>query len=51
MDTPIYEMNLLENGNVVEGPSIIEHVDTTFVVPPDRVVNVDEYHHMIMTDK
>jgi N-methylhydantoinase A/oxoprolinase/acetone carboxylase beta subunit len=51
VDTPIYEMNLLEFGNVVDGPAIIEHVDTTFVVPPDRVVDVDEYRHMIMTDK
>jgi len=44
-------MGTLEHGNVIDGPAIIEHVDTTFVVPPDRVVNVDEYHHMIMTDK
>ena len=51
MDTPVYEMNSLEHGNVVEGPAIIEHVDTTFVVLPDRIVIVDEYHHMVMTDK
>ncbi|MBW1850358.1 MAG: hydantoinase/oxoprolinase family protein [Deltaproteobacteria bacterium] len=51
IDTSIYEMNSLEHGNVVDGPAIIEHVDTTFVVLPDLVVAVDEYHHMIMTDK
>ncbi len=51
IETPIYEMSSLEHGNVIDGPAIIEHVDTTFVVPPDRVVNVDEYHHMIMTEK
>jgi N-methylhydantoinase A/oxoprolinase/acetone carboxylase beta subunit len=51
INTPVFEMNLLEYGNVIEGPAIIEHVDTTFVVPPDRIVTVDEFHHMIMTDK
>jgi acetophenone carboxylase len=51
IDTPVYEMSSLEHGNVVDGPAIIEHVDTTFVVLPDRIVTVDEYHHMIMTDK
>jgi len=51
MDTPVYEMVELEYGNVVDGPAIIEHVDTTFVVLPDRKVDVDEYHHMVMTSK
>lgn len=51
VDTPVYEMRSLEHGNIVDGPAIIEHVDTTFVVLPDRLVTVDEFHHMVMTQK
>jgi N-methylhydantoinase A len=43
MDTSIYEMSLLEPGQTVCGPAIIEHIDTTFVVPPETHVDVDDY--------
>ena len=32
----VYEMDELQAGNVVNGPSIIEHPATTFYIPPDR---------------
>lgn len=51
IDTKIYEMGELEHGNRIEGPAVIEHVDTSFPVPPDRTIFVNEYHHLIMTDK
>jgi N-methylhydantoinase A/oxoprolinase/acetone carboxylase beta subunit len=47
----IYEMEKLEPGNVVEGPSIIEAKDSTVVIPPDRKVTVDEYRYMMMEEK
>ena len=47
----VYEMKSLEHGNMVSGPAIIEGTDTTFVVPPDRVVRVDEYLNFQMTEK
>ena len=47
----VYEMSRLENGNQIIGPAIIEGVDTTFVVPSDREVVMDEYLNMIMTQK
>ena len=39
----VYELSLLSPGQRVPGPAIIEHVDTTFVVPPEYHVDVDEY--------
>jgi N-methylhydantoinase A/oxoprolinase/acetone carboxylase beta subunit len=47
----VYEMLKLDHGNEIEGPAIIEGVDTTFVVPPDRNVRVDEHLNMVMTEK
>jgi acetone carboxylase beta subunit len=43
MDTAIYEMAQLSPGQKVQGPAIIEHIDTTVVVPPESRVDVDQY--------
>ena len=43
METAIYEMSQLSPGQKVQGPAIIEHIDTTFVVPPECHVDVDQY--------
>ncbi len=43
VETSVYELSLLSPGQRVEGPAIIEHIDTTFVVPPEYHVDVDEY--------
>jgi N-methylhydantoinase A/oxoprolinase/acetone carboxylase beta subunit len=48
LKTKIYEMKELKNGNVINGPAIIEGVDTTVVVPEDRNITVDEYLNMLM---
>jgi len=39
----LWEMDLLEAGNVIDGPSIIEHPTTTMVVPPGNKARFDEY--------
>jgi len=39
----VYDMALLEPGNRVAGPAVIEATTTTVVVPPGREVVVDEY--------
>jgi N-methylhydantoinase A len=44
----IYTMSNLLPGNVVPGPSIIEGIDTTVVIPGDRKVEVDKYRNMFM---
>ena len=38
----IWEMDLIEPGNRVEGPAILEHSMTTLVVPPNYHVDMDE---------
>ncbi|MBI2864614.1 MAG: hydantoinase/oxoprolinase family protein [Chloroflexi bacterium] len=43
MPTAIYELGALEPGNVVPGPAIVEDPTTTFVVPPARHVEIDQY--------
>jgi N-methylhydantoinase A len=44
----IYTMGNLLPGNVVSGPSVIEGIDTTVVIPGDRKVEVDKYRNMFM---
>jgi len=43
VDTNIYELSQLKAGNIIQGPAVIEHVNTNYVVPPDRFVEIDEY--------
>lgn len=47
----IWEMDLLEAGNRVEGPAIIEHPMTTLVVPPQKCIELDEYKIMWYKNK
>lgn len=42
MKFDIWEMDLLEAGNRVDGPAIIEHPMTTLVIPPENYVEFDE---------
>jgi acetone carboxylase beta subunit len=42
----LYEQDLLEAGNRIDGPAIIEHTQTTFLVPPQNYVELDEYKFM-----
>jgi N-methylhydantoinase A len=39
----LWEMDLLEAGNRVDGPAIIEHPMTTLVIPPQNYVEFDEH--------
>jgi len=39
----LWEMDLLEAGNRVDGPAIIEHTMTTMVIPPENYVTFDEH--------
>ncbi len=42
----LYEQDLLEAGNRIEGPAIIEHTQTTFLIPPQNYVEIDEHKFM-----
>jgi len=48
IDTPIYDGDSMEVGNIVEGPAIIEQKVTTIVVPPGAKIEVTPYGHFLM---
>lgn len=43
VDTPVYDVERLENGNMIEGPALLEQATTTTVVPPGWNIVCDEY--------
>lgn len=47
-ETNIYQRALLESGNRVEGPAIIESFDTTAVILPSHWAEVDGYGNIII---
>ncbi|QQK75750.1 hydantoinase/oxoprolinase family protein [Salicibibacter cibarius] len=42
-EAQLWEMDMLEPGNVLEGPAIVEHPATTLVIPTGDRVRVDEW--------
>lgn len=48
-ETPIYNAELLVAGNTIEGPAILETVDTTIVVHPGRIARIDAFGNVEMT--
>jgi N-methylhydantoinase A len=49
VETPIYDRTDLPAGAVLDGPCIIDQLDTTTVVPPKTTARVDEWGHLILT--
>jgi N-methylhydantoinase A/acetone carboxylase beta subunit len=41
--TDVYEMDDVRNGQVIEGPAVLEAESTTFPVPPGRRARLDEH--------
>ena len=39
----LFEMDLLQPGNEIKGPAVIEAPATTFFIPPNRMTTLDEY--------
>ncbi len=50
-DTQIYELSRLKPGNRIAGPAIIEDPTTTYVVPPDRAVEIDRFQSLWLKQK
>jgi 5-oxoprolinase (ATP-hydrolysing) len=46
--TPFYEREQLRAGDRLEGPAIIEQYDTTTIVPPGFVVDVDRFGNLVI---
>jgi N-methylhydantoinase A len=45
----VFDRTKLLQGNLIEGPAIIEEVASTTVVEPGDTVTVNEFGHLIMT--
>lgn len=48
IDTPIYDRDGLRAGAVVEGPAVIEQLDSTVLVPPGVKAEVDPWLTIVM---
>ena len=48
IDTPVYDREALRPGNRLDGPAIVEQMDTTTVVPPGMTARVDRYLNLIL---
>jgi N-methylhydantoinase A len=49
LETRIYELERLEPGNIVDGPSIIESPTTTIVIPPQTEAQMDSYRNVVIS--
>ncbi|MFC1979567.1 hydantoinase/oxoprolinase family protein [Chloroflexota bacterium] len=47
-DTPVYEQKLLETGNIVTGPALVEAETTTLVLPPRARITVGKHHEILL---
>ena len=47
--TPVYQRSALGPGIELEGPAVIEQLDSTTVLPPGSRATVDDYNHLIVT--
>ncbi len=49
LDTPVYQREALAVGAVIEGPAIVEQLDSTTVILPRQKASVDRYGHLLVT--
>lgn len=48
-ECPVYERATLSSGDTLNGPAIIEQMDSTTIVPPDFQARVDSWQNIIIT--
>ncbi|MHB8694103.1 MAG: hydantoinase/oxoprolinase family protein [Solirubrobacteraceae bacterium] len=49
LETAVIDRRALQPGDVIEGPALIEQMDTTSVVPPGTQARVDEHRNLRIT--
>ena len=49
VDTAVYDRETLGPGSAVDGPAIVEQIDTTTVIHPGQRVSVDEFGNLLIT--
>ncbi len=47
-ETPCYGIDALQHGNAIRGPALLEHPQTTIVIPQDAELTVDTYGNYSM---
>ncbi len=47
----VYNRYRLKSGNRIEGPAIVEEVDSTVVVHPDYLVDIDTYGNILIRER
>ena len=45
---PIYDRDQLDAGNRIDGPAIVEQMDTTTIILPDMTARVEAYLNMVL---
>ncbi|MFQ6054851.1 MAG: hydantoinase/oxoprolinase family protein, partial [Methanosarcinales archaeon] len=48
LEVTVYEHSLLSSGNIINGPAIIEGVESTIVIHPEQKAKVDEYGNVVI---
>jgi len=48
LDTPVYDGDRLVPGNRIDGPGIVETLDTTVVVHPGQTLSVDKFSNFAL---
>jgi N-methylhydantoinase A len=48
-ETPIYDRRDLQAGHALQGPAVVEAVDTTVLVHPGQGLAIDEYGNLLMS--
>jgi N-methylhydantoinase A len=51
LNTQIYDRDKLEPGHRIDGPAVVEQLDTTTVIHPEQEATVDAYRNLIMRQK
>jgi N-methylhydantoinase A/oxoprolinase/acetone carboxylase beta subunit len=50
-DTPIYEWDALQAGNAVKGPAVVEGQTTTYLVPANWTLTIDNHRNGLLNRK
>ncbi len=50
-EVEVYDGHAMGPGNRLEGPAMVERIDTTLFLPPDFVLEVDDHGSYLMSDR
>ena len=50
IQSPVYDRDRLRAGNILDGPAVIEQMDSTTLVLPGQVCRVDTHNNLLITE-